>query len=281
MDKSVLNRIRNNANELSQKQKQIAEYIVSNYKEATFLTSTALAAATGVSESTVIRFAVTLGYSGYPEFQEDLQRVIQNELSTLDRFSVSKLDSEDTLYQMVFNSEVDIINKTLNGISNDDFLTTVDLLHNKKQIVIIGFQASSCLANYVGYALNKIRPNVKVITSWDEYLPNTINTLDEDSVAIVFAFPRYPKQAVNIVDKLEINNVDIVSFTDSIVSPFHEKSKITFIVPVKYSSFIDPYAGVMCLIHSITLGVAYKDREKTKKHLQNFEEYVSENNIFN
>ncbi|MCR5721843.1 MAG: N-acetylmannosamine kinase, partial [Lachnospiraceae bacterium] len=38
------------------------------YDLAVFMTAAEIAEAVGVSESTVVRFAVSVGYSGFPEF---------------------------------------------------------------------------------------------------------------------------------------------------------------------------------------------------------------------
>ena len=63
-------RIKENSAELTEKQVEIADYIIRHYDRAAFLTAARLASQVGVSESTVIRFAVSLGYRGYPEFQQ-------------------------------------------------------------------------------------------------------------------------------------------------------------------------------------------------------------------
>ena len=49
---------------LSKSHRRIAEYIVQHYDKAVFMTAAALGEAVGVSESTVVRFAMALGYEG-------------------------------------------------------------------------------------------------------------------------------------------------------------------------------------------------------------------------
>ena len=50
----------------SKGQRTIARYILGNYDKAAFMTAARMGEAVGVSESTVVRFAVELGYRGYP-----------------------------------------------------------------------------------------------------------------------------------------------------------------------------------------------------------------------
>ena len=50
----------------SKGQKRIARYITEAYDKAAFMTANRLGKTVGVSESTVVRFAVDLGFDGYP-----------------------------------------------------------------------------------------------------------------------------------------------------------------------------------------------------------------------
>lgn len=58
--------IHNKFPKLSKGQKLISEYILKNYDKAAFMTAAKLGNSVGVSESTVVRFAIELGFSGYP-----------------------------------------------------------------------------------------------------------------------------------------------------------------------------------------------------------------------
>lgn len=63
------NRINARYSSMSKGQKMLANYITDNYDKAVFLTAAKLGEIVGVSESTVVRFAMCLGYKGYPDFQ--------------------------------------------------------------------------------------------------------------------------------------------------------------------------------------------------------------------
>ena len=67
---------------LSKGQKLIAEYILTHYDKAAFMTAAKLGSSVNVSESTVVRFANELGFSGYPKLQGALQELIKNKLTS-------------------------------------------------------------------------------------------------------------------------------------------------------------------------------------------------------
>ena len=73
MNRSVLQTIRNGMDTFSKGQKRIANYILENYDKAAFMTASKLGQTAQVSESTVVRFAVDLGFAGYPDMQKALQ----------------------------------------------------------------------------------------------------------------------------------------------------------------------------------------------------------------
>ena len=83
----------------SKSQRALANYIVDHCDKAAFLTANKLGEAVGVSESTVVRFAVRLGYEGYPELQRAVQELIRNRLTAVQRLDVtaSLLDQQYVL----------------------------------------------------------------------------------------------------------------------------------------------------------------------------------------
>src|SRR5690242_1719672 len=64
--------IRKHYDHLSRSYRRVADFILSDYRTAAFMTAAALADAVDVDTTTVVRFAQRLGYPGYPELIEDI-----------------------------------------------------------------------------------------------------------------------------------------------------------------------------------------------------------------
>ena len=73
MSNDILDIIKERQSTFSKGQRLIAKYITESYDKAAFMTAHRLGQTVGVSESTVVRFAVELGYDGYPKMQKALQ----------------------------------------------------------------------------------------------------------------------------------------------------------------------------------------------------------------
>ncbi len=99
----LLNRINKNYSKMSKGQKLLATYITDNYDKAVFLTAAKMGEIVGVSESTVVRFAMSLGYKGYPEFQDALEELVRNKLNSVQRMEVTYgRTSQSDVLQTVF-----------------------------------------------------------------------------------------------------------------------------------------------------------------------------------
>ena len=81
MAKDLLRYLETHDREFSKGQKAIARYIRDHYEKAAFMTAAKLGAASGTSESTVVRFASEVGYKGYPELAEALRELVRNKLN--------------------------------------------------------------------------------------------------------------------------------------------------------------------------------------------------------
>jgi Pyruvate/2-oxoacid:ferredoxin oxidoreductase gamma subunit len=73
----LLDRIKASMPSFSKGQRASGNYILTNYDKAAFMTASRLGEVTGVSESTVVRFATALDFDGYPELS--LEQILNDE----------------------------------------------------------------------------------------------------------------------------------------------------------------------------------------------------------
>ena len=127
--------IHNKFPKLSKGQKLISEYILKNYDKAAFMTAAKLGNSVGVSESTVVRFAIELGFSGYPSLQKSLQELIKNKLTTVQRLDLSN-DYICNGYTLkgVLKSDMENIRATMEKINYSTFEDVVNNIFEAKRI---------------------------------------------------------------------------------------------------------------------------------------------------
>lgn len=276
---SIIEKIAQVLPELPPKQKKLAEYVAAHHKKAAFLTSTALALEAKVSESTVIRLSNALGFKGYGDFQFELQKIIENELSSLDRFEVSSFKNNETIFEAVYAMEVDFINKTHRALTQNDFDKAASLFSQKERILCVGMHGSSCLADYMGYLLTRIRSGITLLNGINDYTFEKIKNLNENDLVVFFCFPRYPKDLIKLYETIKKTRASVLSITNNLLSPVAE-ADATLFVPINHALYNDPYAAVMCTINALLTTISKNDPHTTEKNMEKFEEYIDNFDIY-
>ena len=107
---------------MSKGQKIIAKYILEHYDKAAFMTANKLGTTIGVSESTVVRFAVVLGFNGYPKLQKSLQELIKSKLTLVQKMELSNdYITQENVLKSVLKADIENIKITLEKINHQTF----------------------------------------------------------------------------------------------------------------------------------------------------------------
>ena len=260
MDKDILHAIETSVESMSKAQKKIAEYILSNYDKAAFMTAIRLARFAEVSESTVVRFAMELGYDGYPEMRRALQDSMRGKLTSVQRIKVAKdrLGSRDILTQ-VLSSDIEQIRQTMEETDNEDFAKAVDAIVDAKSIYILGLRSSSFLAKFMGFYFDLLFSNSRVISeSPDSEVFEQIVRLSEGDVLIAISFPRYSRRTIKTMQYAHSIGATIIAITDGMASPLTELADISLCARSDMISFLDTLVAPLSLVNALVVAVSEK-----------------------
>ena len=250
-------------------QKKLAIFILENYKQAAFMTSTNLAIASKVSPATINRFCQQLGYKGYSDFQSDLQALLQNELTALDRVE-NPADQKFSL-EKVWVSEINALNQSLKRISLESYSTALDLLAGARNIYIVGHQACGPVALYAAYCLSKVRSHVERFDMGALDCLGMINSFGTEDVALVFNMPRYPIKTIQALQNLKKAGVKIVMVAHSELCENVQLADALLVLPVCYHQFADGLSPLISLVNALALDLYKRDEVEGKRCLEIFE----------
>ena len=218
--KQLIDDIQKQYPRLSKGQKLIAQYLISSYDKVAFMTASKLGEEVGVSESTVVRFANALGFSGYPKLQDALQELIKNKLTTVQRVEMNQEYSDDCkILSKVLKSDIDNIKDTLENLDERMFQQASDKLLNARKIYILGMRSSFSIAQYLGFYLDIILDNVHIIRMDMGDAFEQVVRITEEDVVVAISFPRYSKKSYQVVDYARSKGAHIISMTDSLFAP--------------------------------------------------------------
>lgn len=280
--RDLLNRIQNNYTTLSKGQKLIADYIFENYDKVAFMTASTLGKIVGVSESTVVRFANTLSYDGYPKLQKALQESIKTKLTTVQRFEMSEnVADEKNLLKKVMNSDIDNIRKTIDEIDSDLLNKVVQDIRSAKKVYICGLRSSTVLAEYLAFYLNFILDDVHIIPSGANDVFDKLIKINENDVLITISFPRYSSKTFDVVKHARLKGATIIGITDSLLSPLVPLVKHTLTAKYNMSTFIDSLVAPMSLINALIIALSMHEKDKLKKNFDELEQLWDRNKVYN
>lgn len=266
---------------LSKGQKLIAEYILKHYDKAAFMTAAKLGSSVGVSESTVVRFANELGYAGYPELQKALQELIKNKLTTVQRIELSNdFISQDTALKGVLKSDIENIRATLEKINYSAFENSVNSIMKAKKIYIVGLRSSTALADFLGFYLNLVLDNVKIVSYGMSDIFEQMLSLSEDDCVIGIGFPRYAMRTVEVLTFAKSRNADVIAITDSVLSPLAARADYTLIAESNMASFVDSLVAPLSVINALIIAVGLREKDKISKKFNDLEGIWQEYQIY-
>ncbi|MGN0479691.1 MAG: MurR/RpiR family transcriptional regulator, partial [Hominenteromicrobium sp.] len=241
MNIQLTDRIKQNARSFSKGQRLIAKYIEEHYDKVAFMTASKLGSTVGVSESTVVRFATEIGYSGYPALQQAMQEMIRNRLTSVQRLEITSTNIPlDRLLDSSLDQDIDIIRRTKENISHEAFYDAADALTKAKKVYIIGAGSSLAIATFLSHYLSLIFDSVQLInaTSEAQILQQMVH-IGKDDALIGISFPRYSKKAVKALKYASDRGASVVAITDSMLSPLAAYAQHVLLAKSDMVSFVD------------------------------------------
>ena len=216
MSQDLLTAMQENMQRFSKGQRRIAQFMLEHRDEAAFLTAGKLGKKVGVSESTVVRFAVDLGFDGYPGMQKAMQELALGRLSAGPVLAVQeeKTDRQDFLLNVI-QSDMQMLRKAGDDVDRTAFQASADALSNARRIYVIGVQRAAPVAYFLGNDLKLLIPDVHILTdSGIAELFEQIVDVNQNDVVVAISFSQQSRSVVQAVAYCRNNGATVISMTD-------------------------------------------------------------------
>ena len=260
VERDILAQINKDNHKFSKSQRKIGAYITSNYDKAAFMTAGRLGETVGVSESTVVRFATELGYDGYPGMRRAMQDMVRNRLTAVQRIEVARAQIDDgNLLDAVLSADIEKLRTTLEEVNKEDFNRAVDEILSAHTIYIVGMRSSTSLANFMGFYLNLLLDNVRLLhdTSVSEVYEQVFR-IHEGDVFIGISYPRYSSRTIKAMQFAKSAGATVIGITDGPSSPFVGLADVNLFAKSDMVSFLDSLVAPMSLINALIVAIGYR-----------------------
>lgn len=279
---SLMNRIETSISTMSKGQKAIAQYILNHYDQAAYLTAARIGDEVGVSESTVVRFAMELGFEGYPHFQKVLQEELKEKLTSVQRLRASaKLAVHEDILGAVLHSDMDKLKRTLERIDRKYFDQAVNLILGARRIYILGVRSSAPLASFLGFYFNLIFDNIRLVhtTSVSEMFEQILS-VGEGDVVIGISFPRYSKRTIKAMRYARSTGATVIALTDKGNTPIADNADVCLMAPSDMMSFVDSLVAPLSVINALIAAIGYRRQDHVAQTLEKLERIWDEYDVY-
>ena len=273
MSHDILSILKEQESTFSKGQKRIARYIHEAYDKAAFMTANKLGKTVGVSESTVVRFAVDLGFDGYPSMQKAMQEMVLNRLTSVQRIEVAsnRIGDQDVV-STVIHSDMEKLRRTGETVSREEFQASVNAILKAKRLYILGVRSVAPLANFLGYYMNYMFNNVHVLSgvSAGEVFEKIVGVNSSD-VVIAFSFPRYSSSTTKGAQYCRSAGATVIGITDSKDSPLGVHCDHVLAAKSDMVSLVDSLVAPLSLVNALIVAIAAKKEKALSQTFANLE----------
>lgn len=282
MSRDILTILQDNAPTFSKGQRLIAKYITESYDKAAFMTASRLGKTVGVSESTVVRFAVELGYDGYPSMQKAIQEMVLNRLTSVQRLEVAndRIGDQDVI-SLVLQGDIEKLRQTNEHLDRGEFRAAVQAILDAERVYILGVRSAAPLANFLAYYLNYMSPNVHTVTTSGEgeMFEKIVGVGPQDAV-IAISFPRYSSATVKAAQYCRSTGATVIGITDSRLSPLGQNADHVLEAKSDMVSLVDSLVAPLSVISAIIVAIVSKREQRLAATFTALEQIWDQFNVY-
>ena len=138
---------------LTPTQRRIAHSLVQHAPSAAYLSAAEVADLAGVSQPSVTRFAMALGYAGYPALRRELRSLVDH--------SPAEPATRNAMQRAV-QAEAGHLDRLVDQLGDLEAVErAAGLLVASRPLPVLGLRAAAPLAGYFGYFAAKVHPDVR------------------------------------------------------------------------------------------------------------------------
>ena len=263
--------------ELSAGPKKVAQYILGHLEETSYLTLTKISREANVSETTVIRFAYSIGFESFSAMQGALQQEILGNNSVKAEGNAH----ESAYYDHVLNREISILEKTKKGLSRDKVDEAVERLYRADMVFSVGSRTGFPAALWFGIALGRFRDGVFPVNPVGEDFFSNVMKVTEHSVVVAISMARYSKATYRFIQQAKARGASIILVTDSQISPPALLADLVFLTESnRDETGINTISSISALLNIMAVGLRRRDPRQAMERLKVLETlYLEQNDV--
>jgi len=263
-------------------EKRFIHFLLSNKFKAPFLSAYEIANRIKANSSTLIRFAKKIGFKGYPELQKNLGQLLVKEItysSDLEKAKKFTEPKENNIIQVSLNKSYSNMLELLKNADEQKIKLFSKKICTSRKKIVIANRGSYSTGHFIYFELKAIIPQVYFLSDYDHSYYDIFGDLNKRDVIIAIGTPRYTKLTIDFAKYAVQKKLNVISITDSPVSPLFSLSSICLVAPTQSATFHNSNVAIMALIDAVIAQVFTQKKESSIRRLEREEKVIKDKNI--
>ena len=247
---------------LPKRLRQVAVFALEHPDDVAFGTAAGIADTAQVQPSTLVRFAQTLGYSGFTELQGVFRDRLREGFPGY-RDRVAALAAEEVslggpmaLFQGFAQSAATSLDHARMTLDAAKLNQAVELLAKADTIYLLGSRRVCPVATYFAYAFGNLGLKAFLVDQVGQLGPEQCGSATEKDALLVTSFTPYAPTTLELTRELSARGVPVVAITDSAFSPLAPSATVWLeVAEANFASFRS-LAATLALATTLAVGTA-------------------------
>jgi DNA-binding MurR/RpiR family transcriptional regulator len=263
-------------------QKRLGHYLQNDSTALLHSNVTELAQAVGVSNATVVRFAKSLGYKGFPEFKRDVQKEMRRKLRAADRMeeTFAALGGEENILARLIQRDIQLLQETLQAASFSDFQKAAELILGARKVFLIGLNASMSLAYLLHFRLVRVKKDAHwIFLTGGTSLMEQLAFMEPADVLIAIDFLQVPREVQTALQHGKKIGVSILGITDFPSSPIAKAADVCLFAKRGLHTTVNSLTPAFSLINALAIAVGWAKKSDSIKALTDLDRLLEERGL--
>lgn len=270
---NMVETITKNLDAMTRSERQVASCALGCINDIAFCTLEELAGHAGTSTTSVLRFCRRLGFDGFKQFQQTVRGELNRQPNLPDKFQRT-LDgnNKDSLLAQTIRQDMRCIQQTFETLPYERICRAVQLITNAKRVFTFGMRESFALAHYAYSRFASVRPNVHLLSAGHYGEMESLLSLTDNDVCVVYLFHRYTQQAVDILNLIQKQGASVILITSAPYEQLEPMATLLLDCEVDANGIKNSSVAPVCLADYLCNAVAVAGGDSALLHMKRSEE---------
>jgi DNA-binding MurR/RpiR family transcriptional regulator len=251
-------------------QKRLGRYLQNDSSALLVSNVRDLAQAVGVSKATVVRFAKSLGYKGFPDFKREIQKEMRGKLRAAARMeeTFAEIGDDENIFAKLIKRDIQLLQETLQAASFPDFHKAVEIIWRAQKVFIIGLNASMALAYLLHFRLVRVKKDARwIFLTGGTSLLEQLAFMNPSDVLIAIDFVQVPREVQAALQHAKKVGAPILGISDFPSSAIAKAADVCLYAKRGLHTTVNSLTPAFSLINALAIAVVWTKKADSIKAL--------------